>query len=83
MIGRVSKRLTDNEFRHLLTLLQRYAETDLDQHDAWQLETPYGPVFVRLTRELREDEPADDYRRMAPQSQQPTEQGREARGQDR
>jgi len=46
-------------------LLQRFAEHDLDQHDAWRLDTSYGPVFVRISRELRPDEPAEAFRRLA------------------
>ncbi|HYZ57872.1 MAG TPA: hypothetical protein VE733_30825 [Streptosporangiaceae bacterium] len=65
----MSKRLTEDEFWHLVTLLQRYGETDLDQHDAWQLSTSYGPVFVRMTRSLPEGESADAYRNMVPPGQ--------------
>lgn len=40
-------------------LLQRFAEYDLDQHDAWRLDTRHGSVFVRISREPGPGEPAD------------------------
>jgi hypothetical protein len=57
--------LTAGEWEQFVTLLQRFAEYDLDQHDAWQVDTGYGPVFVRISREPRPDEPTEAFRRLA------------------
>jgi hypothetical protein len=57
--------LTAGEWEQFNTLLQRFAEHDLDQHDAWQVDTSHGPVFVRISREARPDEPAAAFRRLA------------------
>lgn len=54
--------LSDEEFWLLLQLMQRYTETSMDQWDNWQLGTAYGPVYVRITRELAADEPEQAYR---------------------
>jgi len=35
------------------------------QHDAWQVDTSDGPVFVRISREPRPDESAESFRRLA------------------
>jgi hypothetical protein len=59
----VSAKLSDEEFWHLLQLMERYAETDMDQWDTWRLDTSYGPVYVRITRELTAGEPEQAYRR--------------------
>jgi hypothetical protein len=61
----MSAGLSEFEWRQLLELLRRFADHDLDQFDALQLDTSYGPVFVQLRRELRAGEPADAFRRVA------------------
>ena len=35
---------------HLLRLLQRYADHDLDQWQLWRLPSEYGDLFVNLRR---------------------------------
>jgi hypothetical protein len=45
-------RLSDDELRQLSRLLTRFCEYDLDQWEAWRITTSYGPVFVRIDREL-------------------------------
>ena len=57
--------LTAGEWEQFITLLQRFAEHDLDQHDTWQVDTSCGPVFVRISREPRPDEPAEAFRHLA------------------
>ena len=42
--------LSDSEFRELLALLCRFAETDLDQSDNWRFGTSFGEVFVSVAR---------------------------------
>lgn len=64
--GAMSAALTAEEWGHFAGLLQRFAENDLDQHDAWRLDTFYGPVYVRLTRERPPDEPASAFRPLEP-----------------
>ncbi len=55
----MSESLTADERKLLVTLLQRFAENDLDQHEAWRLETAHGPAYVKMTRKRAADEPAD------------------------
>jgi hypothetical protein len=57
--------LSEFEWRLLRVLLQRYADHDLDQWNAWQFDTSYGPVFVRLTRELAAGESAEAFQRVS------------------
>jgi hypothetical protein len=54
--------LSASEWDQFTGLLQRFADNDLDQHEAWRLDTRYGPVFVRVSRELPPDEIAGAYR---------------------
>lgn len=58
----MSEGLTASEWKHLVALLQRFAEHNLDQFDAWRLDTRHGPVFVHLTHRLGPDEPAEVFR---------------------
>jgi hypothetical protein len=45
-------RLSDDEFRDLISLLKRFCSHDLDQWEALQTPTPYGPVYINMTRSL-------------------------------
>ena len=45
-----AKRLTDDEFKLLLELFQRFCEFDLDQFDHWKLKTDHGDIFVDISR---------------------------------
>lgn len=56
IIELMSDGLSTGEWDQFIGLLQRFAENDLDQHEAWRLDTRYGPAFVRVTRELPQDE---------------------------
>lgn len=42
-------RLSDDEYRNLLDLLRRFCEHDLDQHEAWRLNTTYGDVYIHIS----------------------------------
>ncbi|WP_433796142.1 DUF6959 family protein [Actinoplanes sp. CA-252034] len=42
--------MSDAEIRQFVTLLKRFADLELDQFAHWRVETPYGPVFVDLSR---------------------------------
>ena len=44
----MSEGLTASEWEQCVVLLQRFAEHDLDQHDAWRLDARDGPLFVRV-----------------------------------
>jgi hypothetical protein len=48
----MSENLTASELEQLRTLLQRFAEHDLDQFENLRFDTRYGPVSVLLTRRL-------------------------------
>lgn len=52
---------TDEDLRLLATLLHRYSSTELDQFDHWRVQTPFGSVFIALTRELPPDHPEGAY----------------------
>ena len=41
--------MTDHEWKRLLTLLQRYGETELDQHDHFSVPLQYGRLYVGFT----------------------------------
>jgi hypothetical protein len=56
--------LTDAEFQQMLALLRRHVSADMDQWECWRLETVYGPVFIRITRELPAGEPVTSYDRL-------------------
>ncbi|MER5890521.1 hypothetical protein ABT160_42410 [Streptomyces sp. NPDC001941] len=45
-------RLNDEEFAQFLELLRRYSAFELDQWENLSTETPYGPVYIMLTRAL-------------------------------
>lgn len=45
----MAERLTDSEFDTLLSLMHRFCETDLDQHDHWKLPGTYGPYYIAIT----------------------------------
>jgi hypothetical protein len=78
MMRLMSAGLSKSEWRQFLALLRRFAEHDLDQFDAWQLDTAYGPVFVQLKRELRVDEPAAAFRHIEPPDDYSTGRAAEA-----
>jgi len=60
--------LNAEEFGYLVELLRRFAENDLDPHDAWRLETSCGAVYFTLGRTRRGDEPAEAFRQIEPPS---------------
>lgn len=43
-------RMTDAEIHQLAGLLARYAAQELDQFEHWRIESPYGPVFIDISR---------------------------------
>ncbi|MDJ1643471.1 hypothetical protein [Streptomyces pakalii] len=52
--------LSDAEVAQLLDLLRRYCAHDLDQWEALQTDTPYGPVYVQMSRSLPPGEESDE-----------------------
>jgi hypothetical protein len=49
--------MSADEAEHLVRLLYRYAETELDQFDNWRLDTEHGPVYLNVSRQLPPDWP--------------------------
>jgi hypothetical protein len=47
--------MSADEAEQFVSLLYRYAETDLDQWDNWRLETEGGPVYVSMSMALLPD----------------------------
>jgi hypothetical protein len=54
-------RLSDAELAQFMQLLRRYAVHDLDQFQAWRLDTPHGEVFIHITRQPAPGAPVDAY----------------------
>ncbi|MYV91968.1 hypothetical protein GT350_17275 [Streptomyces sp. SID1034] len=46
--------LTDAEFQQMNALLRRFCSHELDQFEALRTDTPYGPVYILLTRSMPE-----------------------------
>ncbi|QKV94257.1 hypothetical protein HUT19_22925 [Streptomyces sp. NA02950] len=44
--------LSDGEFELFLGLLKRFCADELDQWEAWRTPTPYGTVYVNISRGL-------------------------------
>lgn len=42
--------MSREDFRTMVSLLHRYAETSLDQWDLWRLPTKFGDVFIDVRR---------------------------------
>ncbi|MER7417599.1 hypothetical protein ABT346_12590 [Micromonospora peucetia] len=43
-------RMTNAEIHQLARLLAHYAAQELDQFEHWCVESPYGPVFIDISR---------------------------------
>ncbi|CAD5973560.1 hypothetical protein ACPXCO_07795 [Streptomyces cyaneofuscatus] len=64
--------LSKAEFNQFRDLLRRYCAHELDQWENLQTETPYGPVYVLLTRSLPPGTSAEAYRPFWPTAGSPT-----------
>ncbi|MEQ7009151.1 hypothetical protein ABN028_23505 [Actinopolymorpha sp. B17G11] len=42
--------LSEAEHRELLALLHRYCSYDLDQWEAWRMQTDHGEVYIHISR---------------------------------
>jgi hypothetical protein len=42
--------LSDHEWEQFRLLLRRYCAWNLDQWDTWRTATPYGPVYITISR---------------------------------
>jgi hypothetical protein len=60
--------LSDEDLQNLAALLARYATHELDQFEHWRVETPYGPVFIELAREVRSGATPSAYTTIWPRS---------------
>jgi hypothetical protein len=56
----------DDDIRQLIRLLHRYADTELDQWEAWRFATSFGDVFIELRRAPSPGYDAGAYLDMAP-----------------
>jgi hypothetical protein len=50
--------LTEEEFKEMLRLLERFVSTDMDQWEFWKFDSPRGKVFVEVGLEPRGNEDA-------------------------
>ena len=57
--------MSDEEFRTMVKLLHRYAETELDQWEAWRLPTTYGDVFINVRKSLALGDTLESYDNLA------------------
>ena len=46
----VPQPLSDDELEQFRGFLRRYCAWNLDQWDTWWTRTPYGPVYITLSR---------------------------------
>jgi hypothetical protein len=46
--------LTDEEFERFRQLLRRYCAWSLDQWSRWRTATPYGPVYISISRKIQD-----------------------------
>ena len=65
-MGYTNPDYSNQDFRALLTALQRYAEMDLDQWAAWQLPTKFGAIFVTISRSPGPDKTPEMFDPVAP-----------------
>jgi hypothetical protein len=66
MTDEIAERLSDDELRHLIRLLVRYCQHDLDQFDDWRLTLPWGEVYVSISNALPPGHPRDAYTEVWP-----------------
>ena len=59
-------RLSDDESEMLRVLLARFAAHELDQFEAWRIDTLNGLVFVQLSRKLADGATASAHNRIWP-----------------
>ncbi|MCF2858400.1 hypothetical protein L1286_13005 [Pseudoalteromonas sp. SMS1] len=50
-----SKKMTNEEFSQMVTLLSKFANTDMDQFENWKFECEFGEVFVSLSLDVQGD----------------------------
>ncbi len=43
------QKLTDQEFRTMLTLLHRYVMTEMDQWELWKFDTEFGGIYIDVS----------------------------------
>ena len=55
------ERMSHDDLNTLRSLLIRYASIELDQFESWKVETPYGPVYIDLSRRPMEGASPDIY----------------------
>ncbi|TQF67873.1 hypothetical protein [Pseudoalteromonas luteoviolacea] len=50
-----NKKMTDEEFSQMITLLSRFADTEMDQFESWKFESEYGEIYVNISIHAEED----------------------------
>jgi hypothetical protein len=53
------EKLTESELQQMLSLIKRFASTELDQFEHWKFDTEIGKVYLELS--LRPTGPAEAY----------------------
>ncbi|KZN39331.1 hypothetical protein N480_00450 [Pseudoalteromonas luteoviolacea S2607] len=44
-----NKKMTDEEFSQMITLLSRFIDTEMDQFESWKFESEYGVIYVNIS----------------------------------
>ena len=42
-------KLSKSEFKEMLSLIKRHAETDMDQFSTWKFDSSRGPIFICIS----------------------------------
>jgi hypothetical protein len=45
----MAETMSTEEFDLMRALIKKYAETTLDQWDAWRTETKHGPIYISIS----------------------------------
>lgn len=52
---------SNDDFRSLIRSLEKYAAEELDQFEHFRIESPFGPAYVSISRELPPGSPLEEF----------------------
>ncbi|KZN61961.1 hypothetical protein N473_20680 [Pseudoalteromonas luteoviolacea CPMOR-1] len=50
-----NNKMTDEEFCQMITLLSKFANTEMDQFELWKFKSDFGEVLVSMSLNTSED----------------------------
>ena len=56
-----STKLTSDEFREMISLIQRYANTEMDQFVSWKFDTSFSTIYVDVSMKPQHPEAESNY----------------------